>query len=161
MQAFLHIAEFDTLLDVLAIACSLMMIFFLLCNRFKYGRILLNAKHAMDHTGFAGQVSVQMMSQQSQKAFDNLQRSLSQEFESLRLLGEGYVSDKTITDRDHFDTPLADMGNERRRRYRLAEEMFARGDDVQQISQQCGLAEGELELLQGLQQLARGDAFKP
>ena len=155
MQAFLHLAELDTLLDVLAIGASLMMIFLLLCNRLKYGRMVLTGKDRIGREGFAGQVSLQMMTQQTLKAYDSLQRSLSQEFDTLRSLGENIVCASDPANPSHGAQPAAHRGGERRRRYRRAEEMMVRGEDAQRIARQCGLLEGELELLQDLQRLAQ------
>jgi hypothetical protein len=156
MQAFLHLAELDTLLDVLAIGASLVMIFLLLCNRIKYGRMVLTGKDRIEREGFAGQVSLQMMTQQTRKAYDSLQRSLAQEFDTLRSLGESIVCAPEPADPCHGAQPAAHRGSERRRRYRRAEEMMVRGEDAQRIARHCGLLEGELELLQDLHQLAQG-----
>jgi hypothetical protein len=45
---------------------------------------------------------------------------------------------------------------QRRQRYRQAEKMLADGADATQIARQCGIGEGEMALLQGLQELAKG-----
>jgi len=161
MQILAQISEFSTLLDVLALASSLILILFLMHNRRKYGHILLNARFDKGSKDFAGEVSRQMITQQSQKAYDNLQRSLQQEFESLRMMGgelrPATLSDQTSAPKTGLEQTSSEMARESRaNRYRLADQMLAKGAGVNQILQRCGLAEGELELLQGLRQLAQG-----
>jgi len=161
MQILDLITEYDTILDVLALASSFILILFLMRNRRKYGHILLNARHVKGCEGFAGEVSRQMITQQSQKAYDNLQRSLQREFESLRRVGAGALS-ATVSDQTsatHIDLNRAASERvleSRNSRYRRADKMIAKGAGVNQILQRCGLAEGELELLQGLRQFAQG-----
>lgn len=161
MQILALTTEFGTLLDVLALASSLILILFLMWNRRKYGHLLLKARHVKGFEGFAGEVTRQMITQQSQKAYENLQRSLQREFESLRRVGEesrpATVSDQTsATNIDSGHTTTAMVLESRNNRYRLADKMIAKGAGVNQILQQCGLADGELELLQGLRQFAQG-----
>jgi hypothetical protein len=153
MEALVPQIDFATVLDGLAMTCSLVLILFLLLNRLKYGRIVLDAHKGKGRAGFADQVSLHMMTQQSQKAYDHLQQSLTKEFESLRLMGAELVQ-SPANEHGHFPKTTPDGGRERRRRYRLAEEMMRRGDSADQIRQQCGLMAGELELLRGLQTLA-------
>lgn len=155
METFVHYIGFAPILNGLAIACSLVLILFLLLNRRKYGCIVLNTQKGKASDGFADQVSLHMMTQQSQKAYDNLQQSLTREFASLGLMGAGIVSQ--TSDHDRLAKSIANGDRERRRRYRLAEEMMDRGATADRISQQCGLMEGELELLRGLQAFAKGN----
>lgn len=154
METFVAQVDWGTALDGVAVVCSLVVILFLLHNRRKYGRILLNARNDKGQVGFADQVSLHMMAQQSQRVYDNLQQSLAREFASLRTMGV----DRVVQRPEGIRGPLpktAVMGDpDRCQRYRLAEEMIRQGDTVDRISQQCGLMEGELELLRGLQQLA-------
>jgi hypothetical protein len=154
MQIFAFIPEFNTILDALALASSLMMILFLIRNRRKYGRMLLDERDIKGGKGFAGEVSQQMISQQTQKAYDSLQRSLTKEFEALRMIGGGY---RPVTTNNGLNYTASEVPLEsRHNRYRLADKMIAKGTAVDQILQRCGLAEGELELLQGLRQLEQG-----
>ena len=161
MQILALTTEFGTLLDVLALASSLILILFLMWNRRKYGHLLLRARHVKGFEGFAGEVTRQMITQQSQQAYENLQRSLEREFESLRRLGR---ESRPATVADQTRAPKIDPSHttpemvlvSRNSRYRLADKMIAKGASVSQILQGCGLAEGELELLQGLRQLAQG-----
>lgn len=161
MQILSMLTEFGTILDALALASSLLMIFFLMRNRRQYGCMLLNARRVKGFESFAGEVSLQMISQQSQKAYENLQRSLKQEFESLRILEGRSLSataaNQTMATNSGLNHTISEMALEsRNRRYRMADKMIAQGAGVSQILQQCGLAEGELELLQGLRQLEQG-----
>lgn len=161
MQILSTLTEFGTILDALALASSLLMIFFLMRNRRKYGCMLLNAGRVKGFESFADEVSLQMISQQSQKVYENLQRSLTQEFESLRMLGgrslSATVADQTMATTNGLNHTTSEMSLEsRNRRYRMADKMIAQGAGVNQILQRCGLAEGELELLQGLRQLEQG-----
>ena len=158
MHALSLIAEFSTILDALALVSSLLVILFLMQNRRKYGGLLLNTAGNKDAARFTNEVSLQMMSQQSQKAYDNLQRSLTREFEGLRLMGEKSLqpsSSRQVSDATVGLTPSKSkrLQESRNSRYRMADEMIANGAGVKEIMQRCGLAEGELELLQGLQQL--------
>jgi len=155
------IVEFDSILDALALVSSLITILFLMRNRRQYGCLILNARHAKGGQSFAGEVSLQMISQQSQKAYDNLQRSLTREFESLRLIGveslPETVTDKSITGNTGLNpTPSEMVLESRNRRYRMADKMIVQGAGGNQILQRCGLAEGELELLQGLRRFEQG-----
>jgi hypothetical protein len=161
MQIVALITEYSTILDALALVSSLMMILFLMNNRRKYGRLFLDARAVKGCKGFAGEVSQQMISQQTQKAYDSLQRSLTQEFEALRMIGGGSlpdsVSDQTSTMPNGLNYATSEIAPEsRRNRYRLADKMIAKGAGIDQILQRCGLAEGEVELLQGLHQLEQG-----
>jgi len=161
MQILDLISEFDTILDVLALASSFILILFLMRNRRKYGHILLDARHVKGCEDFAGEVSRQMITQQSQKAYDNLQRSLQREFESLRRVGTGtlaaIVSDQTSATHIDLNGTASQRALENRNsRYRLADKMIAKGAGANQILQRCELQEGELELLQGLRQFAQG-----
>lgn len=158
MHSLSLIAEFSTILDALALASSLLMILFLMQNRRKYGGFILNTGQNKDGVPFNDEISLQMISQQSQKAYDNLQRSLTQEFETLRQMGENSLSSPSnrqtvVTNAGVTISKSKRLQESRNRRYRMADEMIANGAGVKQIMQQCGLAEGELELLQGLQQL--------
>ena len=158
MHILSQITYFSNFLDALAIACSLMMIAFLFCNRRKYGRMILNKSFAQQKDGFTEQVALQMMSQQSQKAYDNLVLVMTKEFEALRLLSEGVVAEKTGLHFHQSDQLTLPTGNERQLRYRMAEKMISRGEDIHQIHRQCGLSEGEFELLHGLAQLEKANA---
>lgn len=153
MFAILTRIDVPMLLDGLAIACSLILILFLLANRRRYGRLLLDRPGVRKKVQFSDQLSLQMMSQQSQKAYANLQQTLKQEFESLRLMGASTLSNEPSANSDQEAAREAGHHNNRRRRYCMAREMIARSDAVPQILQQCDLSEGELELLQGLRQL--------
>ena len=161
MQIVGLITEYSTILDALALVSSLMMIFFLMRNRRKYGRMFLDASAAQGGKGFAGEISQQMISQQTQKAYDSLQRTLKQEFEALRMIGGGSllnsVSDQTGAMPNGLNNATSEIAVENRQnRYRLADKMIAKGAGIDQILQRCGLAEGEVELLQGLHQLEQG-----
>ena len=158
MPAIVTHIDFAMLLDVLAIGCSLVMILFLLVNRRRYGRLVLDRQGPRGQAGFADQLSLQMMSQQSQKAYANLQQTLAREFESLRLLGANVPCEQTHADPVQAEMAGPDRRHDHRQRYRMAREMIARGDTTPQITLQCGLTEGELELLQGLQQLEGSEA---
>ena len=153
METFVHHIAFDAILNGVAIASSLALILFLMLNRRKYGRMVLNARKGKSSAGFADQVSLHMMTQQSQKAYDNLQQSLEREFASLRLMGADVVAQ--ASDHDRLPKSIANNVRERRRRYRLAEDMMNRGLSADRISQQCRLMEGELELLRGIQMFAK------
>lgn len=158
MQILSLITEYDTTLDVLALVGSLMMILLLMWNRRKYGCMLLDKRHAKGREGFKNEVSLQMITQQSQKAYDNLQRSLTLEFESLRMLSgndrPASVLNQTIATDKRLNHQASGMvPDSRNKRYRLAEKMMVESADAHQILERCGLAEGELELLRGLRQL--------
>ena len=155
------IAELDTILDALAMVSSLLMILFLMRNRRQYGCMLLGEKRFKKSERFTDEISLQMISQQSQKAYDNIQRSLNQEFDALRRLGvdslPATVANQTIAADDGPLHSISGVPREgRNRRYRMADKMIAEGAGVNQIMQRCGLAQGELELLQGLRQLEQG-----
>jgi len=154
VEAFVNQFDLGAVLDGVALACSLVMILLLLHNRRKYGRFVLNARKGGDPSGFADHVSLHMMAQQSQKVYDNLQQSLTREFASLRSMGADLIAQRPHGDRGPLPKSAVNGSRARRQRYRMAEEMIMRGDALDRISQQCGLMEGELELLRDLQQLA-------
>lgn len=141
-------------LDGLAIACSLVMILFLLANRRRYGRLLQDRPGGAGPNGFADQLSMQMLSQQTQKAYANLQQALAQEFESIRVMGARVLPDQPAPAVDQTALAGPDRHHDRPRRFGMAREMIARGEAARRIIRQCGLSEGELQLMQGLQQLA-------
>ncbi|MGD9330948.1 MAG: DUF2802 domain-containing protein [Desulfobacterales bacterium] len=155
MQTIGLLAEFNVLLDMLAIVCCLIIILFLRRNHRRYGSLIAPNRRDGDIKGFAAEVALQMIAQQSQKAYDNIQRSLNREFESLRMVAGGspsvtYAENKQVH-RQQL-SPLAALSREQR--YRNAEQMIAQGADASQIMAACGLGEGELMLLRGLQKLA-------
>jgi len=161
MPLLMQLTEAATLLDALAIVSSLLILLFLMRNRRQYGSLVIDGNHVKTMAGFSDEVSLQMMSQQSVMAYANLKRSLTQEFESLWMIGDGASLPVTPTHgADSTDGRLPSPGQKsslhRCQRYRHAEKMFADGADARQIAQQCGIGEGEMALLQGLQELAKG-----
>ena len=149
------IAQLNTLLDLIAIVCCLVILLFLMHNRRKYGSMILPKQGVAGGKGFAGEVAMQMVSQQSQKAYANLQRSLHREFEALRIIAGGspsvaFPEDAPVNRR----RPAPATAESRDRRYRRAEQMIAQKSDAAQIMLACGLGEGELMLLQGIHKLA-------
>jgi hypothetical protein len=161
MHFLMQLTETATLLDVLAIVSSLLILLFLMRNRRQYGSLVIDGNQMKAMAGFSDEVSLQMMSQQSIMAYANLKRSLTREFESLWMLGDS-VSLPDVTNHDVDATVRRDpltaqtASLHRRQRYRQAEKMLADGADVVQIARQCGIAEGEMALLQGLQALGKG-----
>lgn len=153
-------SQHGTLLDILALACSLALFLFLVFNRRRYGTMVLCADQFKETASFTDEVARQMVVQQSQKAYDNLQQSLTREFETFRRMGS---SDWPMGN----PPPVAPQGlpslmgamepgrHERRLRYRKAEEMITQGEDRETIMRQCRLAESEVELLLGLHQLEK------
>ena len=160
MQAILLISEYGELLDAIAIVCSLLVILFLMLNRRKHGRFILNGKPGDGQGSFSREVSLQMISQQSQKAYANLQRSLSQEFEALQQLESktftsGFPIETASTLRDRNPSLPGASAKERHLRFRHAKELLADGADEQLVQKRCGLGVGELELVRGLRQFAQ------
>ena len=88
MHFLMQLTETATLLDVLAIVSSLLLLLFLMRNRRQYGSLVIDGNQVKAMAGFSDEVSLQMMSQQSVMAYANLKRSLTQEFESLWMLGD-------------------------------------------------------------------------
>jgi hypothetical protein len=161
MHFLMQLTETATLLDALAIVSSLLILLFLMRNRRQYGSLVIDGNQMKAMAGFSDEVSLQMMSQQSVMAYANLKRSLTQEFESLWMLGDSaslpgipnHDVDATVR-RDPLTAQTASL--HRRQRYRQAEKMLADGADALQIARQCGIGEGEMALLQGLQALGKG-----
>ena len=162
MHLLMQLTEAATLLDALAIVSSLLIVLFLIRNRRQYGSLVIDGNQIKTMAGFSDEVSLQMMSQQSQMAYANLKRSLTQEFESLWMLGDSASLPGATTNHDVDASGRRDPSTvqktslQRRRRYRQAEKMLADGADAIQIARQCGLGEGEMALLQGLHELAKG-----
>jgi hypothetical protein len=152
MQTPYNLLDAATSLDVLAIACCFVLIVFLLLNRRKYGRFVISALDGKSSKRFANQVSLHMVSQQSKEAYNNLQQALTREFASLHNMGAVQFPHVTDDMHSHLSRSSETGGPERRRRYRIAEEMLARGDDARQIVLSCSIMEGEVELLRSLQQ---------
>jgi hypothetical protein len=162
MHFLMQLTETATLLDALAIVSSLLILLFLMRNRRQYGSLVIDGDQMKAMAGFSDEVSLQMMSQQSVMAYANLKRSLTQEFESLWMLGDSASLPGNPTDHD-VDAPVRrdpltaqTASLHRRQRYRQAEKMLADGADAIQIARQCGIGEGEMALLQGLQELGKG-----
>jgi hypothetical protein len=88
MHFLMQLTETATLLDALAIVSSLLILLFLMRNRRQYGSLVIDGNQMKAMAGFSDEVSLQMMSQQSIMAYANLKRSLTQEFESLWMLGD-------------------------------------------------------------------------
>jgi hypothetical protein len=162
MHLLMQLTESATLLDALAIVSSLLILLFLMRNRRLYGSLVIDGNHCKNMAGFSDEVSLQMMSQQSIMAYANLKRSLTQEFESLWMLGDSASLPGATTNHDVDASGRRDPSTvqktslQRCQRYRQAEKMLADGADAIQIAQQCGIGEGEMALLQGLQELAKG-----
>jgi AraC-like DNA-binding protein len=161
MHLLMHLTESANLLDALALASSLLILLFLMRNRRQYGSLVIDGKKVKAASVFSDEIYLQMMSQQSQMAYDNLKRSLTQEFESLWMLGDsalrpGTTNHKTDTPERRRQPAVKRTSQHRRQRYQQAEKMLSGGADASQIARRCGLGEGEMELLQGLQQLAQG-----
>jgi hypothetical protein len=150
------IAAFAPLFDVLALAACLMMLCFLVLNRLKYGRLYLERPGAAGKGAFAGEVALQLMSLQSRKVYDNLQRALAREFASLCTTGDGCLPAATAEPGGEGFAHTTGRGSSAGRRhcYRRAEDMLRQGADAEAILRHCGIAESELVLLQGLHQLA-------
>jgi hypothetical protein len=161
MHFLMKLTETATLLDALAIVSSLLILLFLMRNRRQYGSLVIDGNQMKAMAGFSDEVSLQMMSQQSVMAYANLKKTLTQEFESLWMLGDSaslpgipnHYVDATVR-RDPLTAQTASL--HRRQRYRQAEKMLADGADALQIARQCGIGEGEMALLQGLQALGKG-----
>lgn len=150
--------QHGTLLDILALACSLVLFLFLVFNRRRYGAMVLCADQDQKSASFTDEVARQLIVQQSQKAYDNLQQSLTREFETFRRMGnnewamahQAFVAPQGVSSVKGAVDPVRQG---RRLRYRKAEEMISQGVERESIMRQCRLAESELELLQGLHQL--------
>jgi len=161
MHFLMQLTEAATLLDALAIVSSLLILLFLMRNRRLYGSMVIDGDQIKAMAGFSDEVSLQMMSQQSVMAYANLKRSLTQEFESLWMIGDSAsLPGNPTDDADTQDRRIPSTGQKRSlhrcQRYRQAEKMLADGADVPQIAAQCGIGDGEMELLLGLQELAEG-----
>lgn len=156
MPTLVTIAEFDHLLDVLALAASLAILCFLVLNRLRYGRMYLDRRGGADKGEFAGEMQMQLVSQQSQKVYANLQRALAREFASLGTTGDAYRPASTAEPGGEGFANAAVRGSSAGRRhcYRRAEAMLRQGAEAEAILQHCGIAESELVLVQGLRQLA-------
>ena len=161
MHFLMQLTEAATLLDALAIVSSLLILLFLMRNRRLYGSMVIDGDQIKAMAGFSDEVSLQMMSQQSVMAYANLKRSLTQEFESLWMIGDSAsLTGNPTDDADTRGRRIPPTGQKRSlhrcQRYRQAEQMLADGADVPQIAAQCGIGDGEMELLRGLQELAEG-----
>lgn len=162
MSTVISIASFEHLLDLLALAAGIMILWLLVINRRRYGRLYLTGSSTAGKDDFATEMSLQLMSRQSQKAYDKLQRALMREFEPLCGIGGGRLDGRHAVEEKWFTmNGAATTAAERRHRYRLAEEMLAKGAGRREILQRCGLAQNEYALLEGLQQLARKNPSVP
>lgn len=155
MPTVTTIVPFDHLLDIAALAAGITILGLLILNRRRYGRFYLTGSPTAGKDAFATEMSQQLLSQQSQKAYDKLQRALMREFEPLCGLGGARLDGRQSAEGECFTMKDATATTATRyHRYRLAEDMLARGADRREILQGCGLAPNEFALLQGLHRMA-------
>ena len=146
MATLIRIAEYDHLLDGMALAACLVLIVLVALHRLQYGARRANRRCRRPGEGVTNAIARQTMSQRSRQAYDNLQRLLAREFEALQTLSG---------DDGEWGAPAASFGSaNHRQRYRQAREMLNHGDAESQILQRCGLAACELSLLRNLAQFA-------
>lgn len=152
MPTISRIVEYSSLLDGLALAACLLLLVFLAFNRLQYGRLFLDRRSGHRLEGFSEEMTLQLMSQRSQQAYENLQGLLMHEFEALRMFSGDDLSIRTQAG------GLGAAGTPKS--FRRAQEMLRRGEDAAAIQRRCGLEHGEWKLLQGLHQYAQANRFR-
>ena len=147
MDFTLNSMNLPIVMDILAFAASMVLIAVLVANRRRYGRLVLGPA---PKTSFGSDVKLQMVTQQSQRSYANIQRALRREFEDLqRMTGVETVTLKTeALDRQTRPTMVSPKPV---KHYDQAARLIRNGADPQCISAQCGLSRGEIDLMSYMQ----------
>ncbi len=148
MDFILNSMNLPVVMDILAFAASMVLIAVLVANRRRYGRLVLGPA---PKTSFGSDIKLQMVTQQSQRSYSNIQRALRREFEDLqRMTGVETVTLNTeALDRQ---TPRpALVSPTPAKHYDQAARLIRNGADPQCIVAQCGLSRGEIDLMSYMQ----------
>ncbi len=143
MDLTLRSMNLPVLMDILALAASTVLIIVLVVNRWRYGRLVLSPT---PKTSFPSEIKLQMVSQQSQRCYANIQRALRREFEGLqRMAGsEAVVTDASIAS---AHAPRALANPMRAGHHEEAARLIRNGVDPDTIAERCGLSRGEIDLM--------------
>lgn len=158
MNLALSIIDLPLLLDLLALAASAVLIGFLIVNRRRYGHMV--AAPQPKTTDFTAAMTVQMLTQQSQRSYNIIQKTLNQEFANLqRMAGcddaAWPATGKTGRCKSGDNATVA-VGRQQARRYDEAAQMMRNGTELQVIAKRCGLSRAEIDLIAYLQQQPSG-----
>ncbi|MGD9098311.1 MAG: DUF2802 domain-containing protein [Desulfobacterales bacterium] len=131
------------LMDVLALSVSAVLIGMLVANRRRYGRMVATPDLK---TAFGSEIKLQMLTQQSQRSYANIQQALRREFAVLqRLSGGEALADETGRTIDQ--TTLAVAGPAREGHYDEAIRLIRSGADSRSIAERCGLPRSAVDLM--------------
>lgn len=148
------IVDLPLLLDLLALGVSALLIVFLIVNRRRYGHLLATPQH--QSMNFNAEMTAQMLTQQSQRSYHKIQKTLNQEFANLqRIAGGDGVAWSLAGHGAHAETSdmaTADISRQSSQVYDEAARMIRNGADHQVVAQRCGLSRAEVELITYLQQ---------
>ncbi len=131
------------LMDILALAASTVLIVVLIANRRRYGRWVLGPSPG---SNFGSEMKLQMLTQQSQRSYTNIQRALRREFARLQsLTGDAAtVTPAHLPRRERQDAVVSPRfaGH-----YEEARRLMHNGVDPQTIAERCDLSRGEVDLM--------------
>ncbi len=95
MNLALNNLNLPLLMDVLALSASTVLIIVLIANRRRYGRLIAPAA---DKTDFTSALALQMLTAQSHRCYNRIQRILNQEFACLlRTAGSEPINAATVS----------------------------------------------------------------
>jgi hypothetical protein len=153
MEMMVNAPNWAMLMDILALGASVILIGWLIFNRIRYGRLV-----AVPRTGradFAAEMSLQVVTQQSQSSYRKIQQTLQQEFENLQRLTTGnrhsWPDGDKQSCRGDERAQAAKAGTLPTGGHRRALGMIQEGLDQEEIAQRCGLALGEIDLIAYMQ----------
>ena len=153
MEIMANVPNWAMLMDILALSASLILIGWLIFNRIRYGR-LAPTPHAAS-TDFSAEITLQAVTQQSQLSYRKIQQSLQHEFENLQRLTAGdrhfWPDGDKQPCRDAHRTNAPEAGPLKAGGYSRAIGMIQKGVDQREIAQRCGLARGEIDLIEYMQ----------
>lgn len=153
MNLALNSINLPFLMDLLAFGASAILIGFLISNRRRYGQLIAAPQQKMPD--FRSEMTLQMVTQQSQRSYNKIQQTLNQEFENLqRMAGceqSALSSEEKIACKNA--TPIGVAVNRKRPRfYDEAARMIRNGADQSAIAKRCGLSRAEIDLIAYMQQ---------
>ena len=131
------------LMDILALFACTLLIVVLIANRRRYGRWVLGPSSG---STFGSEIKLQMLTQQSQRSYTNIQRALRREFARLQRL-TGAESTATTVNLAQRGKNGAVVRTRCAGHYEEAYRLIHNGADPQTIVERCGLSRGEIDLM--------------
>lgn len=153
METMANAPNWALLMDILALGASMILIGWLIFNRIRYGHLVPTPTTAT--ADFTSEMTLQVVTQQAQLSYRKIRQTLQQEFDNLQRLTAGDRSswpegDKQPCRKDHR-AYAPEAGAQLAGGYNRALGMIQEGVAPREIAQRCGLATGEIDLIEYMQ----------